>query len=156
MTVVAPPPPRAPWPADAPPHVSFARIAAASDTSTSVSVIGAVVRREPPSGTKSLKNPKTGRSYDMLFVTLADHTGARCRAQLIGKKARAAAATLEEAAGGAGGVGEERRVVVGICGVIPQRRATNTQTGAAVAAVWDPKEACVLVVNPEHAAAKKL
>ena len=156
LTVVAPPPPRAPWPADAPPHVSFARIAAASDTSTSVSVIGAVVRREPPSGTKSLKNPKTGRSYDMLFVTLADHTGARCRAQLIGKKARAAAATLEQAAGGAGGIGEERRVVVGVCGVIPQRRATNTQTGAAVAAVWDPKETCVLVVNPEHAAAKKL
>ena len=89
LTVVAPPPPRTPWPADAPLHVSFARIATASDTSTSVSVIGAVVRREPPSGTKSLKNPKTGRSYDMLFVTLADHTGARCRAQLIGKKARA-------------------------------------------------------------------
>ena len=156
LTVVAPPPPKTPWPADAPLHVSFARIATASDTSTSVSVIGAVVRREPPSGTKSLKNPKTGRSYDMLFVTLADHTGARCRAQLIGKKARAAAATLEQAAGGAGGIGEERRVVVGVCGVIPQRRATNTQTGAAVAAVWDPKETCVLVVNPEHAAAKKL
>lgn len=100
-----------------------------------------------------MENPKTGRSYDMLFVTLADHTGARCRAQLIGKRARAAAATLEEAVGGGGG--EERRVVVGLCGVTPQRRPTNKPAAAAVA-VWDPKEECVLVVNPEHPAARKL
>lgn len=51
-----------------------------------------MVGREPSSGTKQLKNPKTGRSYDMLFLNLADHTGTRVKAQLIGKKARECAA----------------------------------------------------------------
>ena len=102
LTVVAPPPPKTPWPSDAPPHVSFARIATTSDTSTSVSVIGAVVRREPPSGTKSLKNPKTGRSYDMLFVTLADHTAQRVARNSSGR--RRGGGALEEAAGGTGGL----------------------------------------------------
>jgi hypothetical protein len=42
---------------------------------TKLSVIGAVVSRDPSSGVKSLTNPKSGKAYDMLFLTLADHTG---------------------------------------------------------------------------------
>ena len=73
--------------------------------------VGAVVGREPTTGTKQLQNPKTGRSYDMVFLTLADHTGSRVWAQLIGKKARECARALD---GGGGGGG---RVVVALCGV---------------------------------------
>jgi hypothetical protein len=53
-----------------------------------VSVIGAVVARDPKSGTKTLTNPKTNREYCMVFLTLADHTGARVKAQLLGNKVR--------------------------------------------------------------------
>jgi hypothetical protein len=111
---------RAQWPADVPDVVSFASLkaaaAAAGGTSTTnasataaantVSVVGAVHARDPPAGTKVVTNPKTQRAYDMLFITLGDHTGARIRAQLIGRPAKRAAAALDAERGGGRGGGE--------------------------------------------------
>ena len=111
---------RAPWPADVPDVVSFASLKAAaaaaaaaggSSTATAaankkVSVVGAVHARDPPAGTKVVTNPKTQRAYDMLFITLGDHTGARIRAQLIGRPAKRAAAALDAERGGGRGGGE--------------------------------------------------
>ena len=62
--------------------------------------------RDPPAGTKVVTNPKTQRAYDMLFITLGDHTGARIRAQLIGRPAKRAAAALDAERGGGRGGGE--------------------------------------------------
>ena len=110
-------------------------------------MIGAVVARDPAVGVKPLRNPKTGKSYDMLFLTLADHTGARCKAQLLGARAAEAAAKLD-ACFGDGGVGWGARVVVGLCGVLPR--------AGGAAAVWDPKEESAFALRPEHPAANRL
>ena len=121
------------------------------------SVIGAVVSRDPATGTRQLKNPKSGRTYDMLFLTLADHTGTRVKAQLIGKKARACASALD-GGGGEGGGGGGGRVVIGLCGVLTQDRRPGSSGGggATVATVWDPKEESTLVIRPDHPMALKL
>jgi hypothetical protein len=81
----------------------------------------------------------------MAFLTLADHTGARCAAQLLGAKARAAAAILDEMDFLQSGA----RVVVGLCDVSPRAGGTKC-------AVWDPKETSVFVLRPEHPAASRL
>jgi hypothetical protein len=120
----------------------------ASAKKTKLSVIGAVVSRDPSSGVKSLTNPKSGKAYDMLFLTLADHTGARCKAQLLGARAKAAAAALDASLGSLGGAHAVARVVVGLCDVSPR--------GGDAAAVWDPKEESVFVLRPEHPAASRL
>ena len=147
---------RSPWPASAPPCASFAAVAAlcaaaqsgdATARRAKTSVIGAVVARDPAVGVKPLRNPKTGKSYDMLFLTLADHTGARCKAQLLGARAAEAAAKLD-ACFGDGGVGSGARVVVGLCGVLPR--------AGGAAAVWDPKEESAFALRPEHPAANRL
>ena len=142
-----------PWPASASKHASFADVAALCAAARSgdaaakrarVSVIGAVVAKDPAFGVKLLQNPKTQKAYDMLFLTLADHTGARCKAQLLGAKARDVAAKLDARFGNRSGA----RVVVGLCDVSPR--------AGAAAAVWDPKEESVFVLRPEHPAASRL
>ena len=92
-----------------------------------------------------MQNPKTQKAYDMLFLTLADHTGARCKAQLLGAKARDVAAKLDARFGNRSGA----RVVVGLCDVSPRAGGTKC-------AVWDPKETSVFVLRPEHPAASRL
>ena len=142
-----------PWPASASKHASFADVAALCAAARSgdaaakrarVSVIGAMVAKDPAFGVKLLQNPKTQKAYDMLFLTLADHTGARCKAQLLGAKARDVAAKLDARFGNRSGA----RVVVGLCDVSPR--------AGAAAAVWDPKEESVFVLRPEHPAASRL
>jgi len=143
-----------PWPLSASAPATFAAVSALCDAArdgdadakrAKVSVIGAVVSKDPVVGVKSLKNPKTGKAYDMAFLTLADHTGARCAAQLLGAKARAAAAILDEMDFLQSGA----RVVVGLCDVSPRAGGTKC-------AVWDPKETSVFVLRPEHPAASRL
>ena len=90
---------------------------------------------------------KTGRSYDMAFVTLGDHRGARVRAQLIGKKAKSLADALDREEGECG------RVVLGLIGMTPQDRPGK---GGVIATVWDPKEECRIVLRPDHPLALKL
>ena len=94
-----------------------------------------------------MQNPKTGRSYDMAFVTLGDHRGARVRAQLIGKKAKSLADVLDREGGECG------RVVLGLCGMTPQDKPGK---GGVIATVWDPKEECRIVLRPDHPLALKL
>ena len=146
-----------PWPTSAASPLPFGAVAAlcrnasagdASAKKTKLSVIGAVVSRDPATGVKSLTNPKTGKAYDMLFLTLADHTGARCKAQLLGARAKKAAAALDASLGSLGGAHAVARVVVGLCDVSPR--------GGDAAAVWDPKEESVFVLRPEHPAASRL
>lgn len=148
---------KSPWPTAASSPLAFGDVkvlcqkANAGDAcakKTKLSVIGAVVSRDPASGVKSLTNPKTGKAYDMLFLTLADHTGARCKAQLLGARAKAAAAALDASLGSLGGAHAVARVVVGLCDVSPR--------GGDAAAVWDPKEESVFVLRPEHPAASRL
>jgi hypothetical protein len=148
---------KSPWPSSASSPLAFGDVkvlcqkANAGDASakkTKLSVIGAVVSRDPSSGVKSLTNPKSGKAYDMLFLTLADHTGARCKAQLLGARAKAAAAALDASLGSLGGAHAVARVVVGLCDVSPR--------GGDAAAVWDPKEESVFVLRPEHPAASRL
>ena len=143
-----------PWPSSASAPATFANVSVLCDAArrgdadarrTKVSVIGAVVSKDPAVGVKSLKNPKTGKAYDMAFLTLADHTGARCAAQLLGAKARAAAAILDAILEKKSGA----RVVVGLCDVSPR-------AGGAKCAVWDPKETSAFVLRPEHPAASRL
>jgi len=148
---------KSPWPSSASSPLAFGDVkvlcqkAHAGDAAakkTKLSVIGAVVSRDPSSGVKSLTNPKSGKAYDMLFLTLADHTGARCKAQLLGARAKAAAAALDASLGSLGGAHAVARVVVGLCDVSPR--------GGDAAAVWDPKEESVFVLRPEHPAASRL
>ena len=145
---------KSPWPSSASAPATFANVSVLCDAArrgdadarrTKVSVIGAVVSKDPAVGVKSLKNPKTGKAYDMAFLTLADHTGARCAAQLLGAKARAAAAILDAILEKKSGA----RVVVGLCDVSPR-------AGGAKCAVWDPKETSAFVLRPEHPAASRL
>jgi hypothetical protein len=86
-----------PWPVNVADPMSFSALRALCEKVSKgdpeakkqqVSVIGAVVARDPKSGTKTLTNPKTNREYRMVFLTLADHTGARVKAQLLGNKVR--------------------------------------------------------------------
>jgi hypothetical protein len=148
---------KSPWPSSASSPLAFgdvkvlcqkAHAGEVSAKKTKLSVIGAVVSRDPSSGVKSLTNPKSGKAYDMLFLTLADHTGARCKAQLLGARAKAAAAALDASLGSLGGAHAVARVVVGLCDVSPR--------GGDAAAVWDPKEESVFVLRPEHPAASRL
>ena len=124
---------RTPWPGDGGEPVGFSALPALARDKPpgKVSVIGAVAAREPTRGTRRLQNPKTGRSYDMAFVTLGDHRGARVRAQLIGKKAKSLADALDREEGECG------RVVLGLIGMTPQDRPGK---GGVIATVWDPKE----------------
>ena len=143
---------RTPWPGDGGEPVSFSALPTLArdkflDGNGKVSVIGAVVAREPPRGTRRLQNPKTGRSYDMAFVTLGDHRGARVKAQLIGKKAKSVADVLDREGGDCG------RVVLGLIGMTPQDRPGK---GGVIATVWDPKEECRIVLRPDHPLALKL
>ena len=91
----------------------------------------------------------------MVFLTLADHTGKRVKAQLLGEKAKKCAETLDrvesQSIGGS-------RTVVGLCDVLP-RATVGGSSGAPsskTAVVWDPKETSVFVCRPEHALASKL
>lgn len=140
---------RTAWPGDGGEPVSFSALPtlARDKPPGKVSVIGAVVAREPIRGTRRLQNPKTGRSYDMAFVTLGDHRGARVRAQLIGKKAKSLAEVLDREGGECG------RVVLGLCGMTPQDKPGK---GGVIATVWDPKEECRIVLRPDHPLALKL
>ena len=140
---------RTPWPGDGGEPVGFSALPALARDKPpgKVSVIGAVAAREPTRGTRRLQNPKTGRSYDMAFVTLGDHRGARVRAQLIGKKAKSLADALDREEGECG------RVVLGLIGMTPQDRPGK---GGVIATVWDPKEECRIVLRPDHPLALKL
>ena len=141
--------PRTRWPEDGGSPVGFGTLpeSARIKPAPKVSIIGAVVSREPPRGTRRLQNPKTGRSYDMVFVTLGDHRGTRVKCQLIGKKAKAAADVLDrEGADGS-------RTVIGLIGMTPQDRPGK---GGVIATVWDPKEDSRLVLRPDHPVARKL
>ena len=147
------PAPLAAWPSDAPPPTAFSalRTVAAVKPPCNVAVVGAVVIREPSAGTRKIQNPKTGRTYDVVMLTLVDHTGARVKAQLIGGKARECAKVLDGAGTG--------RVVIGLYGVMVQEKVPGKGSAggvAAIAAVWDPREESTLVLRPNHPAALKL
>ena len=155
---------KTPWPANVSDPLPFSNVIDLCEKvstsnpeakKTKVSVIGAVVGRDPKTGTKLLKNPKTNREYAMVFLTLADHTGKRVKAQLLGEKAKKCAETLDrvesQSIGGS-------RTVVGLCDVLP-RATVGGSSGAPsskTAVVWDPKETSVFVCRPEHALASKL
>ena len=124
--------PRLPWPVGADEPSSFASIASAPP-GTSVNVVGQLVKREPKKGVTTKENPKTGKAFDMLFLTLGDHVGDELRIQLIGSSARACAETLDVD-------GMPCDVALGFIGL---------KTRGAFA--WDPKETSELIVNPEIA-----
>ena len=96
--------------------------------------MGQVVKREPSKGVTTRENPKTGKKFDMLFVTLTDHVGDELRVQLIGRSARTCATALDVE-------GMHSDIAIGLIGLKSKG-----------AAAWDPKEIAELIVNPENAA----
>ncbi|CEF99415.1 Zinc-finger domain of monoamine-oxidase A repressor R1 [Ostreococcus tauri] len=125
--------PRVAWPAGADEPCAFAAIKNTS-TGSSVNVVGQVVKREPSKGVTTRENPKTGKKFDMLFVTLTDHVGDELRVQLIGRSARTCATALDVE-------GMPSDIAIGLIGLKSKG-----------AAAWDPKEIAELIVNPENAA----
>ncbi len=121
--------PTRPWPAGAAEPSAFASVAKKPNGST-VNVIGQLVKRAPTKGVDVKENPKTGKKFDMLFVTIGDHTGDEMRVQLIGASAKACARALD-----APDVPSD--VSLGFIG-LKTKGAT----------VWDPKETAELVLNP--------
>ena len=121
--------PTRPWPAGAAEPNAFASVAKKPDGST-VNVVGQLIKRAPAKGVDVKENPKTGKRFDMLFVTLGDHAGDEMRVQLIGASAKACARALD-----APDVPSD--VALGFIG-LKTKGAT----------VWDPKETAELVLNP--------
>ena len=121
--------PTRPWPAGAAEPSAFASVAKKPNGST-VNVIGQLVKRAPTKGVDVKENPKTGKKFDMLFVTIGDHAGDEMRVQLIGASAKACARALD-----APDVPSD--VSLGFIG-LKTKGAT----------VWDPKETAELVLNP--------
>ena len=124
--------PQAAWPAGAAEPCAFASIAS-KPPGTSINVIGQLIKREPANGVAVKENPKTGKKFDMLFVTLCDHAGDELRVQLIGASAKKCAAALD---------------VDGMPSDIPLGFVGLKAKGAMA---WDPKETASLVVNPATA-----
>ena len=129
LTVVAPPPPPTPWARTRLRTSPSPRIATTSDTSTSVS-------RDRCGGSTrtSLGNEIFEKSKDGSVASAFRARWRITRARGVARNSpgtpgtRAAAATLEEAAGGTG-VGEERRVVVGVCGADPAEKIDEYTDG---------------------------
>ena len=124
--------PQAAWPTGAAEPCAFASIAS-KPPGTSINVIGQLIKREPAKGVAVKENPKTGKKFDMLFVTLCDHAGDELRVQLIGASAKKCAAALDVE-------GMPSDVSLGFVGL-----------KAKGAMAWDPKETASLVVNPATA-----
>ena len=119
-------------------RTDFATIALRASDAQPFTIVGKLCSREPKTGVTSKTNPKTNRTFDMLFVTLENEKGLKVRAQLVGKSARVLADALDEL--------KKRAIeIVRIEGVLPQRKA-EVKPGLA-ALVWDPKGASKISVS---------
>ena len=119
-------------------RTDFATIALRASDAQPFTIVGKLCSREPKTGVTSKTNPKTNRTFDMLFVTLENEKGLKVRAQLVGKSARVLADALDEL--------KKRAIeIVRIEGVLPQRKA-EVKPGL-TALVWDPKGAAKISVS---------
>jgi len=119
-------------------RTDFATIALRASDAQPFTIVGKLCSREPKTGVTSKTNPKTNRTFDMLFVTLENEKGLKVRAQLVGKSARVLADALDEL--------KKRAIeIVRIEGVLPQRKA-EVKPGL-TALVWDPKGASKISVS---------
>ena len=126
---------RAPWPENIDAPCAFASIEHVPK-GNSVNVVGQLARREPKRGVTAKVNPKTGKSFDMLFLTLSDHAGDELRVQLVGKTAKSCAEALDTD-------GIPSDVILGFIGLVGQ------PAKGSMAQAWDPKDAATWIVNPD-------
>ena len=119
-------------------RADFATIASRVDDARPFTIVGKLCSREPKTGVTSKTNPKTNRTFEMLFVTLENEKGLKVRAQMVGKSARVLADALDE-------LKKRDFEIVRIDGVLPQKKA-EVKPGL-TAMVWDPKGASNISVS---------
>ena len=119
-------------------RADFATIASRVDDAHPFTIVGKLCSREPKTGVTSKTNPKTNRTFEMLFVTLENEKGLKVRAQMVGKSARVLADALDE-------LKKRDFEIVRIDGVLPQKKA-EVKPGL-TAMVWDPKGASNISVS---------
>ena len=93
-------------------------------------IVGKLHSREPKVGVTSKTNPKTNRTFEMLFCTLEDENGLKVRAQLVGKSAKQLADALDERK-------KKEIEIIELAGVTMQKKA-EIKPGL-VGMVWDSK-----------------
>jgi len=119
-------------------RTDFATIASRASDAQPFTIVGKLCSREPKVGVSSKTNPKTNRTFEMLFVTLENEKGLKVRAQMVGKSARVLADALDE-------LKKRDFELVRIDGVLPQKKA-ELKPGL-TAMVWDPKGASNVYVS---------